>query len=165
MRKILVVSDTHGYTGNLEKVMRNNRNVDLMIHLGDVCNDENDILARAHYPVKFVRGNNDWSYSLPDKAIMQMDGHKIFATHGHNYNVYYGIERLILAGLEQDCDIIMFGHTHVPVIQEGDDYTVINPGSLTYPRQSGHQPSYILMTIQDSGEVEYELRYVNRDDA
>lgn len=162
MRKILVVSDTHGYTGNLEKVMSEHRDANLMIHLGDVCNDEDYILARAHYPVKFVRGNNDWSFNLADKAIMELDGHKIFAAHGHMHNVYYGLERLVMAGLEQGCDIIMYGHTHVPVISEGEDYSVINPGSLTYPRQSGHKPSYIIMTMKDNGEVEYELRFIER---
>lgn len=164
MKKILVVSDTHGYTGNLDKVIRENKNVDLMIHLGDVCHDENYIESRLHYPVKFVRGNNDWSYNLPDKIIMTIEGHKIFATHGHNYNVYYGMERLVFAALEQGCDIIMYGHTHAPMIEQGSDYTVLNPGSLTYPRQRGHQPSYIVMNILDDGRVEYELKYVSRDE-
>ena len=48
MKRILVVSDTHGYTGNLEQVIRENKNIDFMIHLGDVCNDEEYIRARAH---------------------------------------------------------------------------------------------------------------------
>lgn len=160
MKKILVVSDTHGYTGNLDKVIEENRNVDLMIHLGDVCNDENYIAAKLHYPVKFVRGNNDWSYDLPDKLIMNIQGHKIFATHGHRHNVYYGVDMLVWTALEQECDIIMFGHTHAPMIDEGAEYTIINPGSLTYPRQSGHQPSYIIMNMFDDGSVKYEVKYV-----
>lgn len=164
MKRILVVSDTHGYTGNLDKVMRDNRDVDLMIHLGDVCNDEDYIMARAHYPVKIVKGNNDWSFNLPDKAIMTIGEHKIFATHGHKYQVYYGVESLIYAACEQGCDIIMFGHTHSPFVDEGDDFTIINPGSLTYPRQSGGKPSYIIMTMQDDGSVEYEIKYVARDE-
>lgn len=161
MKRILVVSDTHGYTRNLERVIRENRNIDFMIHLGDVCSDEEYIKARVHYPVKILKGNNDWSFDLPDKAIMTIGGHKIFAVHGHNYQVYYGMERLVFAACEQGCDIIMYGHTHVPVIDKGDDYTVINPGSLTYPRQSGHMPSYIIVTIWDDGKVEYELKYIS----
>lgn len=160
MKKILVVSDTHGYTGNLDKAIEQNRNVDLMIHLGDVCDDERTIESKLRYPVKFIKGNNDWSYTLPDKAIMNIEGHKIFATHGHRYNVYYGIDKLVYSALEQGCDIIMFGHTHTPMLNEGEEYTVLNPGSLTYPRQSGHRPSYILMTMFDDGSVEYEIKYV-----
>ena len=57
-------------------------------------------------------------------------------------------------------DIVMYGHTHRPVIERDEDIIAINPGSLTYPRQEGRQPSYVLMKINDSGEAEFELRYI-----
>jgi putative phosphoesterase len=162
MRKILVISDTHGYLDNYEKVIKQNKEADYIIHLGDVCGDEKYIQWSVPYAVKILRGNNDWNRELADKVVFDMYGHRIFATHGHRYGVFGSdVTRLVYAALQEDCDIIMYGHTHVPVIDEGEEYTLINPGSLTYPRQSGKKPSYILMTMEDDGSVTYELKYVD----
>ena len=57
-------------------------------------------------------------------------------------------------------DIVMYGHTHRPVIEYDGDIIAINPGSLTYPRQEGRQPTYIIMTIDESGEADFELKYI-----
>ena len=55
-------------------------------------------------------------------------------------------------------DIVMFGHTHIPVIDYDDDIIALNPGSLSHPRQEGHQPSYILMEIDKKGQAHF--RYI-----
>ena len=58
-------------------------------------------------------------------------------------------------------DIVMYGHTHKPVIEVEKDVIAINPGSLTYPRQDGKNPSYIIMTIDENGMADFQLRFVN----
>ena len=93
---------------------------------------------------------------------IELECHKIFATHGHAYGVEWGIERLSYAALEEGCDIAMYGHTNVPEIIQGDDITVINPGSISRPRQMNHKPSYILMELLDNGEVFYNLNYFEK---
>ena len=45
----------------------------------------------------------------------------------------------------RDCDAVFFGHTHKPVIEEIDGVLAINPGSLSYPRQHGRKPSYVIL--------------------
>lgn len=54
----------------------------------------------------------------------------------------------------------MFGHTHRPVIQVEDEITLINPGSISYPRQQDGKCTYIIMKISDSGEFTFELKRV-----
>ena len=54
----------------------------------------------------------------------------------------------------------MFGHTHIPLIEYGDGIVVMNPGSISYPRQEGKRPSYILMDIDKKGMAHYEIEYL-----
>ena len=158
-KKVLVVSDTHGHLGNFDKVIQKHKDAELIIHLGDVCNDEFEINHKVKCPVLYVRGNNDWSYDLPEKRIFSICGHKIFATHGHRYRVSYGLDTLVYSAMEQECDIVLFGHTHVPLIRREYYFTIVNPGSLTYPRQVGGKPSYVIMNFVD-GEVDFKLEYL-----
>ena len=63
---------------------------------------------------------------------------------------------------DRGVDIVMYGHTHKPVVDRGKEIIAINPGSLTYPRQEGRRPSYIVMTIEDGirQDVSFEIRYL-----
>ena len=71
------------------------------------------------------------------------------------------LDLLRFAALENDCDIAMYGHTHVPYLEEDpDDVTILNPGSISKPRQADHRYTYMVMEIDDEDEVTYELRYV-----
>lgn len=56
----------------------------------------------------------------------------------------------------------MFGHTHYPYLDEEEDLTVLNPGSLSYPRQPGRKPSYLVMQIDEQGKAHYEHRYLEK---
>ena len=54
----------------------------------------------------------------------------------------------------------MYGHTHVPYLDEEDDVTILNPGSLTYPRQEGHEKTFVVMTIEDDDSVQYAFDHI-----
>ena len=58
--------------------------------------------------------------------------------------------------------VVMFGHTHYPYLDEEEDLTVLNPGSLSYPRQPGRKPSYLVMQIDEQGKAHYEHRYLEK---
>ena len=81
-------------------------------------------------------------------------------THGHYYNVSAGLELLKNEAIARGANIVMFGHTHRPLINIDDEVTIINPGSLSYPRQDGRRPSYIIMEIDDKGEAHYTINYL-----
>ena len=56
--------------------------------------------------------------------------------------------------------IVMFGHTHRPIIDYHKDVIALNPGSLSYPRQEGKRPSYIIMDLDKKGEATFEIEYL-----
>ncbi len=158
--RILIVSDTHRHEENLEIVLKREKNLDMLIHLGDSEGSEDYIRTMAECPCYIVKGNNDYFSDLNRDIKMTIGKYKVLLTHGHHYYVSLGTETIISEGRAQDMDIVMFGHTHRPLLDIRKDITVLNPGSLSYPRQDGRIPTYIMMTIDDKEEVHYEIRYV-----
>ena len=63
-------------------------------------------------------------------------------------------------GMENDADIVMFGHIHIPLVRSDKGVTIVNPGSISLPRQPGGEPTYIVMTVEEGCEPEYEIRYL-----
>ncbi len=150
--KILVVSDTHGDPGRLKKVLNQNNDFDMLIHLGDGEKDFRDI--QALYPAKgmvYVAGNCDYGV-YPNEHIASAGGRKILCCHGHRYGVNYGIEMLASAALQKECTIALYGHTHVPKIETLNGVMVMNPGSLTLPR-GGSERSYGVIEFSENGEM------------
>ncbi len=159
--RILIVSDTHRRTGNLDKVLRLVQPVDMLIHLGDVEGSEDYIRACVDCPVHIVAGNNDFFSDLPMEEEIQIGRYKVFLTHGHYYSASMGIQRLKEEALARGAQIVMFGHTHRPLIDYGKDKViVVNPGSLSYPRQEGRRPSYVLMDLDRDGEAHFSIAYL-----
>ena len=81
-------------------------------------------------------------------------------THGHYYYVSAGLDTLRKEAYSRGMDIVMFGHTHRPLIEYDKELTVINPGSLSYPRQPGRKPSYIMMELDREGEAHFTIHYL-----
>ena len=111
-------------------------------------------------PVHIVGGNNDYFSGLPGEIELRIGKYKVFMTHGHGYYVSMDTRRLKQAARARGADIAMYGHTHRPNIDLEDGVKVINPGSLSYPRQSGRQATYIIMEVNTEGEVEFTLKHV-----
>ena len=159
--KVLVVSDTHGRDENLEWVVSYEAPIDAMIHCGDVEGSEDYFEALLDCPVYMVRGNNDFFSDLNSEIIVEIGGKKIMVTHGHYYGVSMGPERLIDEALDRGVDIVMFGHTHRPFFLEEKDITVLNPGSLSYPRQSRREPTYLIMEIDEKNNLNFFQKVVD----
>lgn len=164
MLRILIMSDSHGRNENVELAIAQVREeigeFQMLIHLGDV-GDAREIESLAGVPCYIVRGNTDYDAKLLNANVIEAGGYRIFATHGHLYQVDMRLDLLRFAALENDCDIAMYGHTHVPYLEEDpDDITILNPGSISKPRQADHRYTYMVMEIDDEDEVTYKLRYV-----
>lgn len=164
MLRILIMSDSHGRNENVELAIAQVREeigeFQMLIHLGDV-GDARELESLAGVPCYIVRGNTDYDAKLLNANVIEAGGHRIFATHGHLYQVDMRLDLLRFAALENDCDIAMYGYTHVPYLEEDpDDVTILNPGSISKPRQADHRYTYMVMEIDDEDEVTYELRYV-----
>ena len=78
---------------------------------------------------------------------------------GHGYYVNSGVDYLREHALEYGYDVVMYGHTHVPYIEIGDDVTILNPGSISYPRQPGRKPTFLIMEIDEEGQAHYAHGY------
>ena len=158
--RILIISDTHRQNSNYLKVVDQVSPVDMVIHCGDVEGSEYLIEEVAGCPVEMVAGNNDIFSDLPREKEFQIGSYKVWLTHGHNYYVAMGNEVLKEEAISRGVDIVMYGHTHKPVVDIGKQVTAINPGSLTYPRQVGKRPSYILMEIEEDGKARFNIHYL-----
>ena len=158
--RCLVVSDTHGRQGNLEKVIQKVGHIDMLIHCGDVEGFEEHIRGLVDCEVHMVRGNCDTFSDLPREDVFSVGKYTIFLTHGHHYKVNYGTEDLKNAAMERWADIAIYGHTHIPMVDQSELVMAINPGSLTQPRQDGHQPSFLIMETDRFGEIHFALNYL-----
>ena len=159
--KVLIVSDSHRRNENLMKVLEKEKPLDLVIHCGDAEGSEGEIIAACGCPLYIVAGNNDYFSNLNNEAFFEIEGYKVMLTHGHHYYVSMGVERLADEARAQEVDIVMFGHTHRPFLEIMDDLTILNPGSISYPRQAGSIPTYMIMYIDEQGEINYETKYVD----
>ena len=158
--KILIISDTHRSNDNFNRVMDAEGPIDMLIHCGDIEGSEYFYSENAHCPVYMVAGNNDYFSPLGRELEFEVEGYRIFLTHGHNYYVAMGNERIKQEARERGADIVIYGHIHRPVVDVEDDVIALNPGSLAYPRQEGHEPTYMIMTIDDHGDVDFEVKKV-----
>ena len=158
--KILIVSDTHGRDENLEKAVYREEPFDYLIHCGDVEGREIFIEALVDCPCCIVSGNNDFFSDLPREEIIDLAGKKILVTHGHTYGVSGGTDGIVEAARARGCVAVLFGHTHYPEIEMQEGILVINPGSLTFPRQRGRKFSYAVMEAEEGKDLQAEIRYL-----
>lgn len=159
MHKYLLVSDTHGKDQNFYDVLDIEEPLDGIIHCGDFDGSEGKFALAADCPVYFVAGNNDYFSDLSRELEFTLDGHRVFVAHGHRYLVGMDLEDIRSEGLSRGAEIICFGHTHKPVAKTMGGVYLFNPGSLSYPRQEGRRPSYIVLTI-DGDKVDAEIKYL-----
>lgn len=140
-----LISDTHG-------LMRSDvagafRQVDLILHAGDV--GSRDVIAELELiaPVEAVAGNVDpFELGLPPAIVREVEGRSIRVTHGHELGSPTP-DALAARYLE---DIIVFGHTHRAVVRRVGRTLVVNPGSAG-PRRFRLAPSVALLRIDSSG--------------
>lgn len=156
--KVLVVSDTHKKNDDYFKLVERHK-PDLVIHCGDSEGSEYALTECADCPVQIVLGNNDFFSYLPREVELTLEGFKIWVTHGHNYYVSMGSELLKREALARGADIVLYGHTHRPVVDKSGSVIAVNPGSLSYPRQEGHKPSYVIMELKE-GKADFSIRYL-----
>lgn len=160
-QKILIVSDSHGRENNLKRAVQNmGKHLDLLIHLGDSQRDPDQLTGMVDCPVEMVKGNSDGMFMLPASKLIEIGSHKALLTHGHRYGGSAGIPQMVEMAQANGADIVMFGHTHIPLLEQEDGVTVLNPGSISQPRQEGGRPSYMVMTIEEDGRTEYATIYL-----
>ena len=162
VQRILVVSDTHHRAFKMTAVMKREKHFDLCFMLGDVVGQMKEIRDAVKCPVVAVKGNCDYDSKANFTEIYELGSHRIFMTHGHKYDVGYDLETLKSVARECECDIALYGHTHVPYYKKfSDGLIVANPGSLGNPRQFPAQPSYMFIEYEpDTEKVRFHQRFI-----
>lgn len=158
--RILIVSDTHRKHENLQKVLDQVGELDLLIHLGDVEGGEDYIESIATCPVEIIAGNNDFFSDLEKEKEIYIGPKRVLLTHGNYYYVSVGVENLRMDAVARGIDIAMFGHTHRPYLDVSDEIVILNPGSISYPRQMGKLASYIMMEMDSDGTPHFTINYM-----
>lgn len=158
--RVLIVSDTHRRHDNLIEILDRVQPLDMLIHLGDAEGEEDYIELLAGCPVEIVAGNNDFFSDLPREKSLKIGKYRVLLTHGHYYGVNMGIADIETEAVARKFDIVMFGHTHRPIIDYGKDVIALNPGSISFPRQEGRKPSCIMMETDKNGNAEFEIIYL-----
>ncbi len=145
--KLIVVSDNHGRKKQLDTILNKHVDADYFIHLGDSEMEVDDLKGYIA-----VRGNNDYN-GLKRFEILTLKNHQILITHGHGY--FYGDNRdaLIDIAKSYNCNVVMFGHSHIFEYQVIDEIAFINPGSLHHNRDFT-KPSYAIVEIDKDIKVE-----------
>ncbi len=152
METILVLSDIHGGVRRAMEVAKTHTHIRTVLYLGDGCRHL-DTLRTVMPDAAFVavRGNCDTFLDGADAAerILDIAGHRIFLCHGHTRGVKYGLGGLLSAAKEKDCDIALYGHTHI-AHEEYDAESGIylfNPGSIGESRDGRY--TYGILSLDE----------------
>ena len=151
--KLMIASDIHGSAYYCEKMIEayKREKADKLLLLGDILyhGPRNDLpkdynpkaviamLNAMKEELLCVRGNCDTEVDqmvlefpiLADYCFIELDGHTIFATHGHHHNPKN-------PPMLEKGDILLNGHTHIPANQDMGNFTYMNPGSVSIPKEN-----------------------------
>lgn len=143
--KYLVLSDSHGSVENMARA------VELVapqgiIHLGDCWRDADELRSLfPHLPLEQVPGNCDLGRFEPLERILILGDRRVLIAHGHTMNVKCGLLKAQYHALELGADILLFGHTHVPLVDASSRPVLLNPGSIGDARR----PTYGVLEFKN----------------
>ncbi|RSN66931.1 metallophosphoesterase family protein [Actinomadura sp. WAC 06369] len=140
--RAVVVSDTHApryWKSCPPRVAEHLRGADVILHAGDVCiAPVLDELAQ-YAPVHAVLGNNDRpdvaAWGAPERLELDLGGLAVAMVHDS------GQKRGRTARMRRwfpGADLVVFGHSHIPLDETGDGVRIFNPGSPTDRRRQPH---------------------------
>ena len=168
--KLVILSDTHGSTQAVERVFSEQPDAALYLHAGDVLGDAEYLASLVGAELNAgeqdesvsprvigVPGNTDWpDGNQPLARIVCAAGHRILLAHGHSFGVQYTTKFFADAAAESNCDIAVYGHTHIVDVSPGTPITVLNPGSAARPRDA-YEPSYMVVEMEEGQAAEVRV--------
>lgn len=134
-----IISDTHGYLP--EDVLTVFRQVDMILHAGDIGSATILIALETVAPVVAVRGNMDagsWVERFGEQESVQAGDRVIHLIHD--------VDRLRMDALQGACLAVINGHTHRPKVETRQGILFVNPGSAGAPRY-GEPASVALLRV------------------
>ena len=143
--KILVVSDSHGKVDNLIRAVELTH-PDYVLHLGD-CQRDLEKLRQTFpmLPMEGVPGNCDYGSCDQPERLIELGGVRILMLHGHTRGVKSSPMSALYAAKEYGAQVLLFGHTHRPMVDNDGALLVLNPGAAGDPLR----PTCGLLTIEN----------------
>ena len=152
--KILVFSDSHQEIGHMRDVINRER-PDYVFHLGDHDTDAERISRQFQLlPVAMVRGNCDGWSDTPKTLTLCIGGVTFFLCHGHTYGVKSNIYTAVYAAMEQNADVLLYGHTHQAAKKTVRGIKVLNPGACGYE----YEPTYGYFILENGAITDWGIR-------
>lgn len=144
--KVLIVSDSHGCTDELDMIRNRHEDVDMLIHCGD------SELPNNHPSLKqfmTVRGNCDFDHKFPVEIVKDFGNNRFLITHGHHFNVKMSLMNLSYKAEEMGAKIVCFGHSHIAGAESINGIIFINPGSILLPKVR-KEKTYAILEMDES---------------
>ncbi|MDU1421569.1 MAG: YfcE family phosphodiesterase [Clostridium botulinum] len=159
------MSDTHmdKHTSKIDKLIdKCFKDVDLIIHLGDFTSIRVLEKIKKKKKVIGVWGNNDRGrlrQELKEKEIVTLNGYKVGLFHGHGTEKNT-LDRVYNIFKDDNVDIILFGHSHQPMIKTKNKTLIINPGS---PSKKIRERwfSYVVLSLKKD-KIEAKICFYNK---
>ena len=147
--KILVLSDSHGNVENMARAVEKEQ-PRLILHLGDCWSDAERLRRRfPGIPMEQVPGNCDYRSIEPAERLLFIEDKRVMICHGHTLGVKQSMLRAGYKAEEENLDLLLFGHTHRPMVDMRGKTLFINPGSIG----DYFHPFYAVVTIEN-GKVD-----------
>ena len=142
---LAVFSDSHGNVRHMDAAIREYR-PDRVLFLGDGVRDAAQMQAKyQEIGFTILAGNCDHDPAYEDRAMMKLEGVRIFAAHGHEHGVNYNLDKFCTSVLSSGSKLGFYGHTHRPLWQEVRGMQIVNPGSVG----SAQKPTFALVRLED----------------
>lgn len=151
--KLVVFSDAHGCRIIIERIISFNPDADFLISLGD---SELPINYLMDLDIIAIKGNYPRDGGFVFESVLKVGNKSVFLTHGHKFGVHRSLMTLLNHALKIECDIVLYGHTHIAKVDKVNDLLLINPGSIKSPRNK-EVPSYLILNITDE-KTEYTFK-------
>ncbi|MEJ8554541.1 metallophosphoesterase family protein [Tepidibacter sp. Z1-5] len=150
--KIGVIGDTHRNYKYIDKANLHLKECELILHTGDNFEDSKYINKITGIDTIGIRGNCDFE-DVEDEIVFDVGKYRILLCHGHKYDIKYSLRSMKRRALELNVDIVVFGHSHIPVNYKEDNILFLNPGSVALPRGNSDR-QFVIMNIDDEVHIQ-----------
>ncbi len=152
--RLIVCSDSHGRTDLLQKAV-DRYPADMLIHLGDHFSDVDKIILPPSMQFQCVRGNCDVG-AASDEQVLEIEGKKVFFTHGHRYHVKSGLNMLAARADALGAHLCLYGHTHLPGYEFVGRNILLCPGAICGNRTGG-KSTFAYFEWQRGGQIYFQM--------
>lgn len=154
--KYLIVSDSHGRKSDIERIIKEAKDIEGVLFLGDGLAD----IARVQssYPnldFYVVRGNCDISAVTPPMQILTLGDLKVMLCHGDGFDVKMSLLALRRTAISLGASVVLYGHTHKQYYEYLDGLYIFCPGSVEKDISANFKICYGIMEINDGKPIFY----------